>query len=384
MRKIPTRHLFFYALVRPLVIAFLYLKFGYRFQLAKNLPDHYIVLANHNTDYDPLFVAASFPQQMYFVGSEHISRWKLAYVLLQYCFQPILRYKGTSAASTVMEMLRSLRAGANVCMFPEGARSWNGVTAPILPSTGKVVKSAKCGLVTYKIEGGYFVSPNWSEGGTRRGRVRGAVVNVYTPEQLADMSVAQINNIINQDLHEDAYARQLKAPTEYKGSQIAFRMENMLSHCPKCRTMDKLSSCKNTVSCAHCGHSFQYTQLGMLNGIGQKTTKELFHWQKEQVLLDAEENITYTAPDVTVHTIENHVQTQLAQGILTLDKDSLCCEDIQIPLSEITDMAMHGRHALVLSVADAYYEILLPPYTNALKFHLLYQAHKFGAIVNYN
>lgn len=384
MRKVPVRHLIAWAIVRPLVIVFIFFKFGYRFRLAKNLPDNYIVLANHNTDYDPLFVAASFPKQMYFVGSEHISRWKVAYDLLRYFFQPILRYKGTSAASTVMEMLRSLRAGANVCMFPEGARSWNGVTAPILPSTGKVVKSAKCGLVTFKIEGGYFVSPNWSEGGTRRGRVSGKVVRVYTPEELSGMSVDEINSVINRDLHEDAYVRQLEAPAAYRGKQIAYRMENMLSHCPNCREMDTLTSCKNTVACSKCGHSFQYTQLGMLEGTKQKTVKELFQWQKEQVLHDSAEGRQYKADNVRIYTVENHVQTLAAQGTLSLDKQHLTCQDLDIPLDKITDMAMHGRHAIVLSAGDTYYEILPDHKDCALKFHLLYQAYKFGAIVNYN
>ena len=143
MEGTPFRHKIFWAIVRPLAAVFLFIKFGYRYKIARSLPKNYIVLANHTTDFDPIFTAVSFPKQMYFVGSEHISRWKVAYPLLKWAFQPILRYKGTSAASTVMEMLRALRKGSNVCMFPEGARSWNGITAPILPSTGKVIKSAK-------------------------------------------------------------------------------------------------------------------------------------------------------------------------------------------------------------------------------------------------
>lgn len=384
MRKVPTRHLIFWALLRPLVVIFLFIKFGYRFKLAKNLPDHYIVLANHTTDYDPLFVAASFPRQMYFVGSEHISRWRLAYVLLRYAFQPILRYKGTSAASTVMEMLRSLRAGANVCMFPEGARSWNGITAPILPSTGKVVKSAKCGLVTYKIEGGYFVSPNWSEKGTRRGRIKGAVANVYTQEQLSAMSVDEINAIINQDLYEDAYARQLADPAPYRGAQIAYRMENMLSHCPNCREMDALCSEKDTVTCRKCARSFQYTPFGMVKGIAQKTAKELFDWEKEQTLIDARNDVAYTAASAVLHSITNHEQSTLAQGTVHMNRHTISCGDVSVALDSITDMAMHGRHALVFSVGDTYYELLFNNSACALKFHLLYQAHQYGAITKYN
>ena len=157
------KHIFFYTFLRPFVRIFLWLKFGYRCKVATELPETYIVLANHTTDYDPLFVASSFPRQMYFVGSEHIARWKFLYKLLKFAFAPIMRPKGTVAVSTTMDVLRKIRAGGNVCIFAEGARTWDGVTQPILPSTGKTVKSARSGLVTYKMVGGYFASCSGSE-----------------------------------------------------------------------------------------------------------------------------------------------------------------------------------------------------------------------------
>ena len=85
------RHIFFYNLLRPLVIAFLKLRFGYRYKLAENLPDNYIVISNHTTDYDMLFVASSFKRQMYFVGSEHIARWGF--------FSKFLKYAVTSSTT---------------------------------------------------------------------------------------------------------------------------------------------------------------------------------------------------------------------------------------------------------------------------------------------
>ena len=198
------KYKFFYTVLRPLVNLFLKIKFGYRCEKAKDLPDKYIVLSNHTTDFDVLFVAMSFKKQMFFVGSEHISRWKNAYKFLRFAFKPILRPKGTVAASTVKEILKTVRKGSNVCIFAEGVRSWDGVSSPIAESTGKLIKSAKCALVTYRITGGYFVSPMWSEIGTRKGEVFGPPVNVYTKEQLAEMSVDEINEIIKNDLHEDA------------------------------------------------------------------------------------------------------------------------------------------------------------------------------------
>ena len=89
----------FWKLLRHPVRAFCYLKFGYTCKVAKDLPDHYIVLSNHTTDYDPLFVGCSFPRQMYFVASEHIARWKHGFGIVNYLLAPILRKKSVTAAS---------------------------------------------------------------------------------------------------------------------------------------------------------------------------------------------------------------------------------------------------------------------------------------------
>lgn len=378
------RHVFFYKILRPIVGAFLFLRFGYRYKKVRNLPDNYIVLSNHVTDYDPLFVGVCFPKHMYFVASEHISRWKFVYKLIQYILKPIIRPKGTTASSTVMEMIRTLRNGINVCLYPEGARSWDGVTAPILASTGKMVKSAKCGMVTFRIEGGYFVSPNWSFGNSRIGRIRGGVVNVYTPEQIASMSVDEINEAITEDLHEDAYERQLASPVKYKGKNLAQCMENMISHCPGCNAVDALESKGNEVKCNKCGQVFSYDEYGMLTGIPYKTVKDLFEWQKHQIEKDAEADVTYTAPDGTLTTLVDHEECPVSAGAISMNREELVCGEKVIPLKDITDMAMHGRRTLVFSTAKEYYELIPVQGANALKFHMLYQLYKSGKIEHYN
>ncbi len=49
------------------------------------------------------------------------------------------------------------------------------------------------------------------------------------------------------------------------------------------------------------------------------------------------------------------------------------CGDVSIPLSYISEMAMHGKRALVFSVNDIYYEVIPANGFNSLKFHLYYQ-----------
>ncbi len=371
MRK---RHPIIWQFLRPLIIVFLWCKFGYTFKTARNLPDNYIVLSNHATDYDPLMVSASFPRQMYFVASEHIARWKHAFKLIDFLLAPIMRYKGTVAASTVVEILRRVRKGANVAMFAEGARTWDGVTCPILPSTAKFIKSARCALVTYKLVGGHFVSPMWSGSNSRRGYCHGEVVNVYTKEQIASMSQAEIYETIVRDLHEDAYARQAQEPRNYRGKRLAEGLENLLFICPQCGSYDSLTTSGDTLTCKTCSLRAQYTTRAALVGAPFDTVKAISDWQQERVAADVGRGALYRAPRGTLSTVSGHVEAPLDSGEVTLDGETLRCGNTVIALSDISDLAMHGKRALVFSTAERYYELLLPVGTNALKFHLYYQA----------
>lgn len=370
------RHILFYKLLVPLTTLFCRLKFGYTCTKAENLPENYIVLSNHLTDYDMLFVAASFRRQMYFVGSEHIARWKFLYRILAYAFAPIMRYKGSVASGTVLDILRKVKKGANVCIFAEGVRSWDGVTAPILPSTGKMVKKAGCGLVTYKIVGGYFASPMWSTSNTRRGYVHGAPVNVYTAEQLKTMTADEINEIINRDLHEDAYARQLADPKKYTGKRLAEQMENLLFVCPSCGRLDTIRSKGDTVCCAECGHSFRFDAYGFLNGGYFKTVQQLSDWQKTQVADHAARGFSYTSPSGRLITVDNHIETPVTEGPIAMTADTLRCGDREIPMDTISELAMHGKHAVVFTAGTSYYELLTENTENALKYMLYYEAYK--------
>ena len=371
------KHIFFYTLLRPLVILFLKIRFSFRYERAKNLPDKYIVLSNHATDYDMLLVASSFRRQMYFVGSEHIARWKV-YPLLKFAFAPIIRHKGAPATATIMEMLRKVRQGANVCMFAEGVRTWDGVTCPILPATAKLIKTAGCGLVTYKLTGGYFASPMWCGAGVRRGPVYGKPVRVLTAEQLKALSADEIYKIITEDLYEDAYARQLEEPKAYRGKELAKGLEQLMFRCPKCGGMDCFHTEGNDLICGDCGLTVTYDTYGMLSGSGFKTVKELSDWQKGQVERDIDAGLIYKASGVTLTQVEKQQETLLTQGEMEMSAEKLTCGDQSFVLSEIADLSMHGQRSIVFTHKGKYYELNGAKGNNMLKFLLMYDSCKSG------
>lgn len=370
------RHEFFYKLARALVIAFAKIRFGYKFQVAKDLPDNYIVISNHATDYDVIFVAASFKRMMYIVGSSHISRWGLASKLLEYCFAPIMRYKGASAASAIKEMAKKARKGANVCLFAEGVRTWDGITCQIAPSTAKLIKSLGCGLVTYKITGGYFVSPMWAGATVRKGSLHGAPVSILTKEQLQGMSNDEIYELLKNDLYEDAYERQMEEPQKYKGKNIAEGMENLLFICPECGERDTFESANDRVSCKKCGMSFAYDEYGMLKDAPFDTLREFAKWQNERVEEHVAENVVYTAEHATLSTLKQQEDILVAEGKVTFSKEGLTCGDVSIPMESITDLAMHGRRAVVFTADKIYYEMIPSKGANSLKFLLYYNEYR--------
>ena len=275
-----------------------------------------------------------------------------------------------------MEALRKIKAGANVCIFAEGVRTWDGVTCPILPSTGKLVKSARCGLVTYKINGGYFVSPGWSQSNLRRGPIHGAPVHIYTAEEIASMSVEEINAHINEDLYEDAYASQMASPQKYKGKDLAKYIENLLFICPECGQQNTITSDGNIIKCTSCNSAFVYNEYGMIENCKFETVRDLSNWQKEEVRKDAKNHEIYRAEYAELIQIVKHQETLIAKGELGLSSETLTCGENEIPLEKISDMAIHGRHALVFSVGKEYYELLPKAPKHALKFLLLFEAYR--------
>jgi 1-acyl-sn-glycerol-3-phosphate acyltransferase len=95
----------------------------------------YLITANHNGDLDPALIALGLKKHMYFVASEHIFRKGFVSWLLTYFFSPIARVKGMTDATAALHVIRTIRKQANVCLFAEGNRSYNGVTGPIFPAT---------------------------------------------------------------------------------------------------------------------------------------------------------------------------------------------------------------------------------------------------------
>ena len=345
----------------------------------QNIPGPFLMLANHNSDLDPAFLGIASPHQMYFVATEKILRMGMLTGLVTTLFKPIIHYKGKAGISSTKEILAKLRDGRNVALFPEGNRSFNGLSGDFPPATGKLVKKSGATLVTYRLHGGYLTTPRWSTS-LRKGKLWGEIAGIYSPEKLKAMTEDEVNRAIRNDLFVDAYADQKKSPIPYRGRDLALGLESTLFSCPQCGTISSLHSEGNTIRCAACGYEAVYDVYGLLQestgNVSTVTQLDLLQQNKIRQLLSSPETAELFHDEVTVETIgPDHKTVSSEKAELSAYTDRLILGERTLLFSRISGMAINQRNLLIihLSEGNEHLELSGNISFSALKYLYLYQ-----------
>lgn len=358
-----------------------------------NIPESFMVISNHCTSYDPVMISLSFPQHMYFIAGNHVFKSGIWSRLLTWCFAPIGRQKSHSATAAVMESIKCLKQGFNVCMFAEGNCSYNGLTSPVLPATGKMIKKAGCGLVTYHFEGGYFMAPRWSLN-RRWGQIKGYPVTYLTADKIKDMSVDEINEIIARDLSEDAYKRQEQEHHKYYGRKLAEALETLLYVCPACQGISTMTSHKNIMTCS-CGLKVRYDLFGFLHDESPEemskqnnshyffsfpleynsgiTITEWDNYQRKYLfqLIDktADGEIIFSDDNITLYKSNSASERiSIMTGTLSISNNELVLNDRHFQMDKIMGFTTCNRSGLIFMYDKVLYELRAAHNFNALKY----------------
>ena len=367
---------FFFTLIRPFVRPLI----GYRYKREKRIVGPAIIMGNHNLDIDIGLLGLSYRQAMRVVASEHIFRKGILTTLIKLFFRPIVRMKGKTEIRTVRDILNVINAGGRVSLFPEGNRSYNGLTGEITQATASLVRMAKCQLITYRIEGGYFKHPRWARKG-RRGPVSGREVGRYSAQELQAMTTDEVHVLIRRDLHEDAYARQKLAPAKYTGKNLAQSIETALYLCPRCKQTSTIQSLNDRFFCT-CGLDMRYTEMGMLKSANDlqapfTTITDWDLWQQEQtreLVCRAGDGVIAQDEGLSLYSIIPCKSSELmVTGTLSITRAALTCGEVLFPLEEISDLAIIDLNTLVFETGSGgYFEIRSKNAYSALKYRRIY------------
>ena len=350
---------------------------NYSYTLGPKVEGPCLILSNHVTDFDPILVGLSFPEHMYYVAGENVMRMGFLSKIVTRYASVIQRVKGTTDAEAALQILRTLRKGRNVCMFAEGNRTFTGETLPIAPATAKLVKMARSTLVTYRLTGGYLSTPRWSTH-RRKGRMSGAPVGVYPPEELKKMSEAEIADLLARDLYENAYETQSKAPVAFRGKALAETLETALYLCPKCHRIDTLHSRGDRFSC-DCGLTMTLDEFGFFQGedLPFKTPLDWDRWQTGEMEKLAEglgDEPAFSDEDQTLNRKEDdHSLTPLTTGPMALYRDRLTIGDRTFPLRDLRGIGLIQRQGMVFSTAEGDFAITAERLRCVRKYQTLFE-----------
>jgi len=377
-----TRHQFVFSLLRPvfnLVYRILYNVHTHKFRPEAGQRGPYLVLSNHVTNPDPFFICGCLTFPVSFVASDHIFRLGFLSRAMTWLVDPIPKLKAASDIKTIRDMMARLKRGASVGLFPEGNRSWNGRIGYISPAIGKLVALMKVPVLLFRIDGGYLSAPRWGLK-MRRGRIDCAVSRVLTPEQIAAMTVDEINALIIRELDVDDYAG--GGPrVRYKGKMLAQSLETVLYACPKCGALCSITSKGDGAVCSACGLRVTYDEFGRIGGAPFTTVYDWDTWQRghlADVLKSPEDTPVFSDRAQTlINVLRAKANSLVGEGTFKLFRDRFEFEGrqtLRFMLRDVTRITAIGRLELQFACADgALYEVHTKHERSAYKYVQAYE-----------
>lgn len=375
------RHKVIYVLFRPFFKVFLRVRFGYRFTPfdETTLKGPYLILGNHTQNLDPIFLALSFKKPIYFVASTMVFNLPVISWFLKYLVNPIPIDKFRSDVKSAKRILKVLKEGSHVSLFPEGNTSFSGQQSPIDVAIAKLAKVAGVPVVIYNLKGGYLTRPRWALY-KRKGPMHGAVTTVLTPEEIKSMDVETLHLAIIKLLKVNDF--ETMKQHRYPGPKKAEGLESAYYYCPGCHAFETLYSHHDHVFCQACDFSVEANDFGGFeknySGFYYSSSIDWFNAQKEALSVKIHQSIK-TAPlfndeDWTLYRIiplKPKQKLMTVSVVLSSTQLQLLGENSQLTLAvEALQSAVQMRNNLILhdKVSDITYYLVPPAKGNSLKY----------------
>jgi 1-acyl-sn-glycerol-3-phosphate acyltransferase len=112
-----------------------------------------ILLSNHQSNLDPVLVGVACPRQLRYLAKKSLFFWPLSWWIRALGAVPI-DLEG-SAISGLKTMLRLLKQGEAVLMFPEGSRTLNGRLQPLLAGFCPLARRSGAAIVPVAVDGAF-------------------------------------------------------------------------------------------------------------------------------------------------------------------------------------------------------------------------------------
>ena len=277
-----------------------------------------LYLANHHSFLDPFALMCINPEK-------HFAFVMNRYYLSLPIYGNFVKRSGfipkrmfTNDFECTLGIIKALKAGYSVPIFPEGRLSTDGGPSQVPESIAKLVNLLKKPVVLVRISNSYFAKPKWRPFRLRQ-PVDVEVKEVLTPEIIATLSTKEILERIESVICFNEFDNE---EVSYKSKKLAKGLENILYMCPHCRTMYKNETKGNTITCPHCGKTYHIKHNYQFEESDIKNPYEYYQLIKKVEL----ENLDSTSIDVEVETkifSKDMKKTRKEKGVFHIDSKTM-------------------------------------------------------------
>lgn len=271
----------------------------------EGLKPPYMLLSNHMQFIDfELTAQATWPHPVSNVVSidGYVNRW----FLLEW-IGAIATRKFTTDLHLVKSIRKVLQRGDVLAMYPEARYTPCGTLAFLPDSLGKLVRMNKVPVVAVVHHGNHLYAPFWDFRRKRKVPMHTTLKLILTPEQIATMSVDEINATLRRELDYDEYRYQKEAGIRITEPFRAEGLHRVLYQCPHCGTEFMMDSKGAELFCNHCGKRWLWEESGELRALSGETEfphiPDWFAWERRQVSEQIDSGSYHFCEEVEVHSL---------------------------------------------------------------------------------
>lgn len=284
----------YYAL-KPLVRSFLNWEFNIQVESnpLKDLKEPYLLLGHHVANEDPI-ISNAYANTLirYIAGDANQDHWLKRNLLTLLESIPFTKNRGD--AKSIRVMLRHVRDGHPIGLYPEGGRNWDGVTDTLIPSTAKLIKLLKIPVYAAFFKGGHLSRPRWASH-PRKGKLVLEIKQLFDKDTVEKTSPEDLYTMLVDRLKYNEFRWQEKNRVLFRGKNLAEHIERLLYVCPSCLAVNSFRSAGDKFRCTACQAEFTVNPYGEILGCQDfQDTAAWNQWQRGHLPRLCQEGFSFT------------------------------------------------------------------------------------------
>ena len=192
----------------------------------------------------------------------------------------IPKKKFVAEYSLVKDMVYALKTlHSSVLMYPEASYSFDGTSTPLPDSLGQCLKLLKVPVVMIRTEGAFTRDPLYNGLQKRRIRVSAETEYLLSPEEIAEKSPEELNEVLRRAFTVDYFRWQQENRISVAEPYRADFLHRVLYKCPVCGSEEHMHGEGTRLTCFACGHGWELDEYGFLRDLsGQDTFTHVPDW----------------------------------------------------------------------------------------------------------